>query len=214
MSEGIRYDLAYETMPWDEVDTVVFDIGNVLIRYAPDNFVKTLFPGDEATQQHMLDHVYRGAHWLQFDRGVLSYDEAAAMLEREHGRPKEEYLRALRGWMELKEPLEEGWRAARLCKEKGKRIVLLSNYPKEGYEFLRKKFASRFDLFDDACISCYIHQIKPEEPIYRTLMATCGVQAGRAVFIDDLLANVEGAMNVGIHGFHMHETGMMDRFFR
>ena len=193
---------------------LVVDAGDSLPEDTREDVLLVVAGVDEAAQQHMLDHVYRGAHWLQFDRGVLSYDEAAAMLEREHGRPKEEYLRALRGWMELKEPLEEGWRAARLCKEKGKRIVLLSNYPKEGYEFLRKKFASRFDLFDDACISCYIHQIKPEEPIYRTLMADCGVQAGRAVFIDDLLANVEGAMNVGIHGFHMHETGMMDRFFR
>ena len=25
MSEGIRFDLAYETMPWHKVDAVVFD---------------------------------------------------------------------------------------------------------------------------------------------------------------------------------------------
>ena len=46
MEKPVRFDLAYTTMPWDAVDAVVFDIGNVLIRYAPDSFVEMLFPGD------------------------------------------------------------------------------------------------------------------------------------------------------------------------
>ncbi|MBQ2948654.1 MAG: HAD-IA family hydrolase, partial [Clostridia bacterium] len=49
--------------------------------------------------------------------------------------------------------------------------------------------------------------------IYHTLMERYGFAADRAVFIDDTLKNVEGAMKVGIHGFHMHEKGMLDRFF-
>ena len=44
MNEGTRFDLVYETMPWHKVDTVVFDIGNVLIRFAPDDFLQQLFP--------------------------------------------------------------------------------------------------------------------------------------------------------------------------
>ena len=46
MNEGTRFDLLYDTMPWHKVDAVVFDIGNVLIRYAPDDFLQILFPGD------------------------------------------------------------------------------------------------------------------------------------------------------------------------
>ncbi|MBP3655712.1 MAG: HAD family phosphatase [Clostridia bacterium] len=214
MEKGIRFDLAYDTMPWDEVDTVVFDIGNVLIRFAPEEFVKRLFPGDEQTQKLMLERVYFGKYWPEFDRGTMSYEQAAKLLDEEFGGGEALYLRTLYGWIALKTPLEEGWRAARLCKAKGKRICLLSNYPAEGYAALREQYAERFDLFDGACISCQIHQVKPNADIYQTLKETCGVQSGRAVFIDDLLANVEGAMQAGIHGFHMHEIGMMDRFFR
>ena len=214
MKQGIRFDLSHTAMPWDDVDAVVFDIGNVLIRYAPDNFVELLFPGDSQKQKDMLSQVYGGKYWPSFDRGTIGYDEAAQLLHEEYGYPVEDYLHALRGWLDVKPPIEEGWRAARKCKAMGKKLYLLSNYPVEGFEFLtKKKFADRFVLFDGGVISCYCHHNKPEDAIYRELIRACGLTPARTVFIDDTLKNVEGAMKNGIHGFHMHENGMMDRFF-
>ena len=214
MEKTVRFDLAYGTMPWDAVDAVVFDIGNVLIRYAPDNFVELLFPGDSQKQQDMLSQVYGGKYWPSFDRGTMGYDEAAQLLHEEYGYPVEDYLHALRGWLNVKTPIEEGWRAAKKCKEMGKKIYLLSNYPAEGFEFLtKKKFADRFSIFDGGTISCYCHHNKPEDAIYQELIRACSLTPERTVFIDDTLKNVEGAMKNGIHGYHRHENGMMDRFF-
>jgi len=208
-----RFDRMHQTMPWDAVDAVVFDIGNVLIRYAPDDFLLQLFPGDEKKQQDMLAQVYQGKYWPGFDRGTMEYEEAAQRLYEEFGYSKADYLHALRGWIELKTPLKEGWRAAQLCKQKGKKIYLLSNYPKEGYVRMREKFAHLFEIFDGGVISCYSHLCKPEDEIYTELIRACGLEPARTLFIDDTLANVEGAIKNGIHGFHMHENGMMDRFF-
>ena len=79
---------------------------------------------------------------------------------------------------------------------------------------MREKYAGLFgDLFDGGVISCYEHQLKPEREIYQTLIGRYGLEPSRSLFIDDTLGNVEGAMKMGIHGFHMHESGMMDRFF-
>lgn len=213
MNEGIRYDLTYETMPWHKVDAVVFDIGNILIRYAPDDFLAQLFPGDEQKQRNMMARVYKGPYWPSFDRGTMEYDEAARRLSAEFGGSEAEYLHALRGWIELKQPIEEGWRAARRCKRAGKRLFLLSNYPKEGYARMQEKFGDLFSIFDGGVISCMVHQLKPEREIYETLLARYGLEPEHTLFIDDTLANVEGAIKMGIHGFHMHENGMMDRFF-
>ena len=213
MTEGIRFDLEYDTMPWHKVDAVVFDIGNVLIRFAPDDFLQRLFPGDEEKQAHMLRTVYRGPQWLLLDRGMLTYEEAACQLVHQYGGAYEDYMHAFEGWIELKTPIEEGWRAAQRCKRAGKHIHLLSNYPRRGYERLREKFADRFEIFERDVVSCYLHQMKPEKEIYQTLIDTCGLHPARTVFIDDTLSNVEGAMKMGIHGFYMHEKGMMDRFF-
>ena len=213
MSEGIRFDLEYDTMPWHKVDAVVFDIGNILIRFAPDDFLERLFPDDAKMQKDMLARVYHAPQWKEFDRGTLTYEEGCTQIVQEHGGRYEDYMRALTGWIELKTPLEEGWRAAKRCKRAGKKLFLLSNYPQKGYERLREKFKDRFEVFDGGVISCYVHLLKPEEAMYRTLIETCGIDPARTLFIDDMPDNVSGAMKMGIHGFHMHETGMMDRFF-
>lgn len=213
MPNATRFDLAYDTMPWHKVDAVVFDIGNVLIHFAPDGFVQQLFPGDAAMQRHMLEHVFHGPYWADFDRGTLTYEEAAARLARQTGGREADYLHALYGWIELKTPIDEGWRAVRRCRRAGKRLYLLSNYPREGYARLREKFADLFQSFDGGCISFQCHHLKPEEAIYLELIDSCGLEPSRTLFIDDTLQNVEGALNCGLHGFHMHESGMLDRFF-
>ena len=213
MNEGIRFDLEYDTMPWHKVDAVVFDIGNILIRYAPDDFIKQLFPGDEKMQSDMLVRVYHGPQWKEFARGPMTYEEACMQMVAQYGGLYKDYMHALTGWIELKTPIEEGWRAAKRCKRAGKKLYLLSNYPQQGYERLREKFADRFEIFDGGVISCYAHLLKPEEDMYRALIERCELNPARTLFIDDMPDNVHGAMKMGIHGFHMHETGMMDRFF-
>ncbi|MFR5787827.1 MAG: HAD-IA family hydrolase [Christensenellales bacterium] len=52
-----------------------------------------------------------------------------------------------------------------------------------------------------------------KKAIYEKLIADCGLDPAHTLFIDDTLPNVEAAMKMGINGFHMHEKGMMDRFF-
>lgn len=213
MNQGIRFDLAYETMPWHKADAVVFDIGNVLVRYAPEELAARIFPGEEEKQRHMLERVYGGPQWQEIDRGTLGFEEAARQLADGGAYPYEDYLRAFRTGLELSEPVEEGWRAAARCRRAGKRLYLLSNYSLEGYRALRERFGARFDVFDGGVISSHELLLKPEAAIYDTLLRRYSLEAGRTLFIDDSLANVEGAMRAGIHGFHMNESGKMDRFF-
>ncbi len=213
MERGIRFDRKYQSMPWHHCDSVVFDIGNVLIYYAPDDFLQQLFPGDEQMQKDMLEQVYGGKYWSCFDRGEMEYEDAARRLSQEYGHKEEEYMHALTGWIELKRPIEEGWRAARRCRRAGMRMYLLSNYPKRGYERMREKFADRFSIFDGGVISCYAHQLKPESAIYETLIRECRLDPARTLFIDDTEKNVEAALDHGINGFHMSHAGAMDDFF-
>ena len=39
-------DDRYETMPWDALDAVVFDVGNVLLSYSPEEELEAFFPGE------------------------------------------------------------------------------------------------------------------------------------------------------------------------
>ena len=214
MRNGERWELIHRTMPWDAADTVVFDIGNVLVRYAPEDFVRTLFPDDAQEQRTMLRRVYGGRYWPMLDQGVITPEEAARALVADFGGSEAAYMRALTGWFELKTPIEAGWRAARRCKAMGKRLYLLSNYPEAGYSRLRERFADRFDpLFDGGCISCACHQLKPQPEIYATLIGMFGLTPSRTLFLDDTLANVEGAMRAGINGLWVKSPETLDAFF-
>ncbi len=60
------------------------------------------------------------------------------------------------------------------------------------------------DLFDDMVISAEVHLAKPDKRIYELACARLGVLPSEAVFIDDILANVEGARRAGLHGVQYH----------
>lgn len=213
MIEGTRFDLAYATMPWHRIEAVAFDIGNVLVRYVPEELCERLFPDDQAERQHMLESVYHGPLWQQIDRGTLTYEEAAERLAAEGDYPYADYLRAFRSGMALTQLLEEGWRAAERCRLAGKRLYLLSNYSREGYRALRERFAERFSIFDGDCISSHYLLLKPEPAFYQTLIDKFALDPAKTLFIDDMLENVDGAIRAGLNAFHMNAPGRLDRFF-
>ncbi len=55
------------------------------------------------------------------------------------------------------------------------------------------------DAFDQMVISAEVRLMKPDERIYRLAINRLDVQPGEAVFIDDMLENVQGARAAGMH---------------
>jgi HAD superfamily hydrolase (TIGR01509 family) len=43
---------------------------------------------------------------------------------------------------------------------------------------------------------------KPDAEIYRRALARLGVEPEQSVFVDDVLANIEAAQALGMHGIH------------
>jgi putative hydrolase of the HAD superfamily len=79
----------------------------------------------------------------------------------------------------------------------GIRTALLSNsfgldYPREDWD----------RLFDTAVISGEVGLRKPDPAIYRLTCSRVGVRPEDAVFVDDLLPNVEAAEALGMAGVH------------
>ncbi len=59
-------DDRYETMPWDALDAVVFDVGNVLLSYSPEEELEAFFPGG--------DRAARKADGKDHQNAVLEHD--------------------------------------------------------------------------------------------------------------------------------------------
>jgi len=77
------------------------------------------------------------------------------------------------------------------------RTGLLSN----AWSDLRKYIENKWNIsevFDDIIISAEVGLAKPDQRIYQLAIDRLGVTAEEAVFIDDVLGNVEGARAAGL----------------
>lgn len=84
--------------------------------------------------------------------------------------------------------------------------ALLSNFMDELQEVItiRHPMADAFDLVVG---SAYEKMMKPDARIYELTLARLGRKPAEAVFIDDMLHNIEGARQVGLATIH-YQAGM------
>jgi len=204
-------DTLYPTMPWDEVDNVVFDIGGVLVEMDPRYVLSRLFPGEEALWERVLQHTTRSPYWQMMDCGTLRLDEAIEAMAENDRSLLEPIRRFVMGWPEYRYIVEEGRDALYTCKQHGKKLYILSNYTVEHYERNVREY-DFFGLFDGGVISSRVHMLKPRLDIYRCLADTYGLDVKRTMFIDDNPANIEAALLSGWHGLCFNRPGRLSRF--
>ncbi len=70
----------------------------------------------------------------------------------------------------------------------------------------RELVEGRFGEFDVMVFSAEEGVRKPDLEIYRRALSRLGVAAEEAIFVDDILANVEGAQALGIHAIHFTDS--------
>ena len=71
------------------IKNIVFDMGQVLIRWKPEYYLaQGQFSEEEKAM--LLKEVFRSVEWVQLDRGCISLEEAAAKMLEEQLRRKEQ----------------------------------------------------------------------------------------------------------------------------
>ena len=81
----------------------------------------------------------------------------------------------------------------------GKRVAMLSNMPRDLGEALRTR-THRLDSFDHVTLSYEVRSAKPEPAVYEQCLEGLGTPASQLLFLDDRIANVQGAELLGIRG--------------
>jgi 2-haloacid dehalogenase len=182
-------------------DTVIFDLGGVLLDWNPRHLYRPLFPGDEAAMEHFLATVCNSAWNRQQDAG-RRVAEACALLKAEH--PDRAVLidaYYARHLDMIAGPIDGTVTILAELRERGTKLYFLSNYSAETYPFA----LGRYDFlswFAGGIVSGEHGVIKPDPAIYRLLLDRHGIDPRRAVFIDDVAANAEAARPFGIHPIH------------
>ena len=181
------------------IDTVVFDMGQVLIRWNADMFLDRFDLTEEDRLQLKRD-LFSTIEWVRLDRGSITEADALKIIRGrlpEHLHQVAEEI-VCRWWVPPLTPMEGMEELIRELDRKGYGIYVLSN---AGLPL--RQYWSRLpgaDCFRGVLVSAEEKLLKPQKEIYDTLLARYGLEADKCVFIDDLPANCEGAENAGMHG--------------
>jgi epoxide hydrolase-like predicted phosphatase len=176
---------------------VFFDFGGVIMRteyQAPrqhlaerfkldyDDIDKIVF-GSESARRASVGEIAEEAHWAEVLKRVkLPLSEKKAFLDQFFGgdvidRKLVEYLRSLRGKVHT---------------------GLISNAWSGLRDFITRE--KLIDIFDTVIISAEVGVVKPGAKIYDIALEQAGVRADEAVFVDDVVANIQACEKVGMKG--------------
>ena len=179
---------------------VVFDIGNVLVRWNPRNlFRKTM--KDEARMERFLstalamDFVSLTDIVADFSRAVAERAKAFPEFAHELHLFDERWVETIGG------PIEENVALMRRLKAAGRPVYALSNFATVKFAIARKMFDFLND-FDHAVISGHVGAAKPDPRIFEILFEQVGKRPQELVFVDDSLNNVEVARALGMPSIH------------
>lgn len=190
------------------IRNILFDMGQVLIRFDRDYFMTRL--GVSAEDKPLLmREVFLSVEWVQMDRGILREEEAfLSISQRLPQRLHDAAQKLISMWDRPILEVEGMYDLVKELKELGYGIYLLSNASIRQHEYWPRIPASRF--FDGKLISADHHVIKPQPEIYRLCLEKFGLQAEECFFIDDAPANIEGALYCGIPGAVFHgDAGLL-----
>ena len=185
------------------IRNIVFDMGQVLLRFLPDLFIERL--GVEGEDKKLLNReVFRSLEWARMDRGSLTDEEAAEIIcRRVPERLHDAVHKLVAMWDRPILAVEGTEELIAELKEKGYGIYLLSNASYRQHDYWPKLPASRY--FDGTLVSADVKLVKPQPEIYRLLCETFSLVPDECVFIDDAINNAEGAFLCGMHPIVFHD---------
>ena len=184
------------------IKNVIFDLGNVLIDFKPIKYIKSLGYDDEKALE-IFNKTIKDSIWADMDRGIyLDKESYVKAFEEKYPEIQDDIDKFLGGpWIEnVIFPLKDNLKMIDLVKEKGLKYYILSNYPKDAFEYTYDMCPFIQNAYG-MVISYDVLMIKPDKNIYLKLLDKYGLKANECLFIDDLDINVEGAKSVGINAF-------------
>jgi 2-haloacid dehalogenase len=191
-------------MKTDSIDTVLFDLGAVLIDWNPRYLYRPLFNGDEQAMEDFLAEIVPGSWNHDIDAGK-TFDAAVAECTALH--PNHAAKIAL--WRDDWEKMLRGEITGSVeilaeLRNKGHRLHALTNWSAETFPIARRRF-DFLKWFEDIVVSGEVGLAKPDPRIFALTIERCRLNPARTVFVDDSLVNVEAGRDAGMHTLHFRD---------
>jgi HAD superfamily hydrolase (TIGR01509 family) len=180
-----------------EIRHIVFDLGNVLVRWNPELPYRRLIP-DPAARQRFLAEICNGDWLIETDRGQSWPEAEAALIARHPG--EAEMIRAFRrNWHEMVPGLVEG--SEEILSDllaHGHDVTALTNFAADTFLEAQPRFPV-LSRFRGVTVSASTGYAKPDPEIYRHHAEAFGLSPAHTLFFDDTMRNIVAAREAGWH---------------
>jgi 2-haloacid dehalogenase len=183
-----------------EIQHIVFDIGKVLIHYDPNLPFSRVIP-DEEERSWFFANVCTHEWNVEQDRG-RTWEEAEGLLIAEHPERAEQIRAFRKTWHEMvPHHYEDSVEILEKLIAEGRDVTLLTNFASDTFREAQKRFPF-LTRTRGVTVSGDVKLIKPDVAIYEAHAKSFGLDPASTIFIDDSLANVEGARAAGWKAVH------------
>lgn len=181
------------------INTVIFDIGNVLVDFDWEGFIHRMFPGREELIEELDSAVWGNGRWDRLDAGDDPEEVFAKIIAQapEHESELRKVFENVGDTLK-KRPATPVW--INELKSRGYKVLYLSNYS----HYVMSKNPDVLDflpLMDGGVFSCDVKLIKPDRKIYECITEKYNLVPSECVFIDDIERNVKAAKDFGFNAF-------------
>jgi 2-haloacid dehalogenase len=195
------------------INTIIFDLGGVLIDWNPRYVYRTIFKTEEEIDwffENIATH-----DWNENQDAGYPLDAATEDLIKKHPEWEKE-IRAYYGrWEEmLGGPIQETVEIFRQLKQNPNlKTYALTNWSAETFPIALQRF-DFLHWFDGRLVSGEEKTRKPFPEFYQRLLHRYHINPAAALFIDDNLRNVKAAEALGITGIHFQNPEQLRESLR
>lgn len=182
------------------INTVIFDIGNVLVPFNWEETFKKCLNEEEfkiVSEATVLDT----DAWNELDKGVLTKEEIFQLFYNNAPMYKKQIDTAVTETYKNIFPFSYSEKLIKTLKENGYKVYLLSNFGDFSFNLSKENFTF-MNYIDGGVISYEVKLLKPSEEIYKATCDKYSINPSEAVFLDDNADNIEGAKKFGLNTIH------------
>ncbi len=197
-------------MKEQQIDTIIFDLGGVLIKWDPRRLFRKIFV-KESDMEDFLNTVCT-MHWNELQDGGRTIAKANKELIAKYPVYENEILAYYGRWEEMLGGAIEGTVEIldQLYADKKYKLVALTNWSHQTFPIALERFEF-LQHFEDILVSGVEKLKKPDPKIYQLALKRFDVKAENAIFIDDSLRNIKAASKEGIHTIHFKSSSQLKR---
>ena len=182
-----------------EKNTLLWDLGNVVVRWSPDTILIKL---DYSAQQttYLRRSLFAHGDWLDLDRGVKTELEVAQRLVAESDLSMNQAVRCFDVVRDTMIDIQPSVDLINEVAQTDTPMYVLSNMSQTNADYLRQR--EYFSHFQGVVISAEEKLNKPDSTLFERVLSRYSLVANQVLFIDDTLENIVAAEKLGFEGLH------------